>query len=405
MVDLGGHEMYLECHGEGSPTVIIEDASGEGSSTTFWESIDTIAAETRVCVYDRAGLGLSDPWPDQPRPLTAGELAVELHTMLEAASEPGPYVVVGHSFAGILARVFAGMYTQEVAGTVLVDPMFLSYYDAATPHMRFGADHVNVRQTERDLSPTGHRDRRPLIVLSALPAGQEAAMFADRAREAAVSSNSQVVYALDSGHMIHQDQPDLFVEALTDVITSARTGTTLASCERTFPDLGGACSPQEALDTLYPHPSPMEGSWTTGVYPCARRHDAALAAGFTGAEWRIAEHHYRLCNIRGGSDEQVIGLREGTFATMGQDPTLPGWPISETYELRPGHILFVTDDFERLWLRYAFTGDSLTLQLVHFDTGCRCPAGRMREQLYWATALGTMPFHRVPAPAAGGGTE
>src|SRR5215216_1696212 len=117
LVDVGGYRLHLACQGEGSPTVVMEAAIGE--TGLLWSPVQpTVAQRTRACVYDRAGYGWSDP---SPRPRTAAVMVEELHRLLGAAGVPGPYVLVGHSFGGLLVRLYAARYPQEVAGLVLVD--------------------------------------------------------------------------------------------------------------------------------------------------------------------------------------------------------------------------------------------------------------------------------------------
>ena len=91
MVDVGGYRLHIHCTGEGSPTVVIESGWGEMSASWAWVQPE-VAKTTRVCTYDRAGMGWSE---SSPNPRTAREYAKELHTLLEKANVPGPYVLVG----------------------------------------------------------------------------------------------------------------------------------------------------------------------------------------------------------------------------------------------------------------------------------------------------------------------
>lgn len=117
MVDIGGYRLHMHVEGEGTPTVILD--SGAGGIGLAWELVrPTIAKVTRVVAYDRAGLGWSEP---SPYPRDAFTMAVELHTMLVNANIPGPYILVGHSLGGPVARQFAAKYPNEVAGLVMVD--------------------------------------------------------------------------------------------------------------------------------------------------------------------------------------------------------------------------------------------------------------------------------------------
>lgn len=117
MVDIGGYRLHMHVEGEGTPTVVFE--AGAGGIGLTWELVrPAIARVTRVVVYDRAGLGWSDP---SPKPRTADVMAEELHTLLRNAKIDGKYILVGHSLGGPVARQFAAKYPWEVAGLVMVD--------------------------------------------------------------------------------------------------------------------------------------------------------------------------------------------------------------------------------------------------------------------------------------------
>jgi pimeloyl-ACP methyl ester carboxylesterase len=117
LIDVGGHRLYLNCTGSGSPTVVIEPAAGQMSSDLALVT-PAVARDTRVCIYDRAGRG----WSDSVRTAQDGaQIATDLHTLLQRGNEPGPYVLAGHSFGGLYALTFAAHYPEEVAGLVLVD--------------------------------------------------------------------------------------------------------------------------------------------------------------------------------------------------------------------------------------------------------------------------------------------
>lgn len=120
MVDVGGYRLHINCIGTGSPTVVIE--AGWGDSSGAWSSwVQPPAARTtRVCTYDHAGMGYSEPGP---LPRTAERFSQELHALLDGAGVPGPYVLVGHSLGGATVRVFAHHYAADVAGVVLIDSM------------------------------------------------------------------------------------------------------------------------------------------------------------------------------------------------------------------------------------------------------------------------------------------
>jgi pimeloyl-ACP methyl ester carboxylesterase len=117
LIDVGGHRLHLSCTGSGSPTVILEPGHGEVSSAMAWVAGD-VAQDSRVCVYDRAGKGWSDP-ADGPQ--DAVEIATDLQTLLDRANIPGPYVLAGHSFGGLYVLTYAAHYPDQVAGLVLLD--------------------------------------------------------------------------------------------------------------------------------------------------------------------------------------------------------------------------------------------------------------------------------------------
>jgi pimeloyl-ACP methyl ester carboxylesterase len=117
MVDVGGYSLHINCVGQGSPTVVLDAGSGEMSAD--WVRVQRkVSPTTRVCAYDRAGMGWSEIGPD---PRDAEQITGELHTLLGKAGIEGPYVLVGHSLGGMYMQTYAHRYTEEVAGVVLVD--------------------------------------------------------------------------------------------------------------------------------------------------------------------------------------------------------------------------------------------------------------------------------------------
>ena len=117
MVDIGGYRLHMHVEGQGSPTVVLD--AGAGGFGLAWELVrPAVASVTRVVAYDRAGLGWSD---SSPYPRDAYTMALELHTMLTNAKVAGPYILVGHSLGGVVARQFAAKYPDEVVGLVMVD--------------------------------------------------------------------------------------------------------------------------------------------------------------------------------------------------------------------------------------------------------------------------------------------
>lgn len=118
LVDIGGREMNLYCSGQGATTVVFDAPSGEAGWNWFKVQPE-VARHTRACVFDRAGLGFSDP---AKRPNTAENVAEDLHKLLAGARIKPPYVMVGNSLGGANMQVYAYRYPAEVQGLVLIEP-------------------------------------------------------------------------------------------------------------------------------------------------------------------------------------------------------------------------------------------------------------------------------------------
>ena len=179
LVDVGEYKMHIHCTGQGSPTVILE--AGLGDFSLIWSQVQPeVARFTRVCSYDRAGYGWSGP---SPYPLTTSRMAGELHTLLVNANIQGPYVLVGHSLGGLIARIYAHTYPGEVAGIVLVDSTHEEQYirlAAAVPKFqeilnRGNEQAVNQYRLFGILSSTGLMALVPQSIPN--PAGFQEAVF------------------------------------------------------------------------------------------------------------------------------------------------------------------------------------------------------------------------------------
>ena len=116
MVDVGGHQLHIYCSGSGSPTVVLESPA-LGTSVAWAWLTPLVTARTRVCVYDRAGLGWSESGDDFD-PLRVAE---ELHVLLPNAKESGPFVLAGQGLGAAFARLYAARYPADLRGLVLVD--------------------------------------------------------------------------------------------------------------------------------------------------------------------------------------------------------------------------------------------------------------------------------------------
>jgi len=246
-VDIGGRSLYLDCRGAGSPTVILE--SGLGGDAGGWGFVlPKVAERTRVCAYDRAGLGRSDP---EPGTHSVGEAVADLRRALEVAGERGPFVLVGHSYGGVLVRVFAGQARDAVRGVVLVDAWYPdgTWVDQVPVHPGVLADHrATVRSTDQLIATTEHLDwPASLTELAAAkldgiptevlavdqhfrytdprlsPATEEALIDAWRTWCLVLSPGAtRVTIADGSGHSIQLDRPDVVLSAIDRLIDAAR---------------------------------------------------------------------------------------------------------------------------------------------------------------------------------------
>jgi pimeloyl-ACP methyl ester carboxylesterase len=132
LVDVGGHQLHIYCAGEGVPTVVLE-APATGMSAAWGWVQPEIARITRVCSYDRAGLGWSEAGD---RPYEPSAVPGQLHTLLQGAKEPGPYVVACHGLGAAFATSYAAEFGAEVAGLVLVDMPALHPEPGSHPRTR-----------------------------------------------------------------------------------------------------------------------------------------------------------------------------------------------------------------------------------------------------------------------------
>ena len=271
MVDVGGYRLHLNCTGSGSPTVVIDAGHGDSSASWSWVQAE-IARTTRVCTYDRAGMGWSEA---SPYPRTARQFAKELHILLANANEPGPYVLAGHSLGGYTVRLYAHDYPGEVSGLVLIDAQKLPAPDAATPQpapkpggnslpallarvglVRLLTDPLGAirnlspeeKQTYQPYAVTprsvqtvvdefigmaeGGMQARAVTTLGALPVivlsrgkDQSADWTASQASFLELSSDSQQIFADQSGHSIHTEQPEAAVAAIVKMVEMVRQST------------------------------------------------------------------------------------------------------------------------------------------------------------------------------------
>ena len=228
-VDVGGYRLYIECIGSGSPTVIFEAGQGGAAATAPLGGAtgirQAIAAETRVCAYDRAGFGASEARPATVAP-TGTQYAQELHALLAGASVPGPYVLVGPSYGGLVITAYASQFPSETAGLVFVDS------DFCNQRCTYGAPESGTF----DLGSATFGSRPVAVLLAEFGSGGDGRNLVSR------SSNSMLVTAIGSSHAIIADRPQVVTEATRLVVAAARTGSTLPPCQQTrIPAVGGRC--------------------------------------------------------------------------------------------------------------------------------------------------------------------
>jgi len=245
-VQVGEASVWLECLGTGSPTVIME--TGLGSSSGNWiDPQRELASTTRVCRYDRVGIGQSQARGVET--ITAGTRADELHALVQAAQLDGPYVLVGWSFGGMIVRLFAARHPADAAGLVLldsshedqlIDPWFTSQSQAWSD----GPSRIlDPERSRSELLAAADFGATPTIVLT------EGQMNGDFERHwsplqdalATMSTSSLHLVATKAGHDINHDAPELTVAAIEAVIAAARTGGPLPACAGTFDVVGATC--------------------------------------------------------------------------------------------------------------------------------------------------------------------
>ncbi len=284
LVDVDGRMQHLYCTGAGSPTVILD--SGHGGTWMDWALVQPeVAKFTRVCSYDRAGMGWSAPGP---LPRDSHRIAAELNALLARASEQPPYVLVGHSVAGYHVRVFAARYREQVGGMVLVDAAHEEMFERLPPEvvgqlqefgrllrtLRYGLyfgiprwqgicgqpliglEHLKELQTfnqcrasmvltlEQELAAV-HADARqaaaaarfgdlPLLVVSrdySQPDADLPPEIAEKARAAGdamqeelagLSTRGRRIAVAGSGHYVQLDRPQAVIQAIQEVVEAVR---------------------------------------------------------------------------------------------------------------------------------------------------------------------------------------
>lgn len=262
LVDVGGHSLHMWCTGAGLPSVILE--AGLGGSSAGWGFVQPeVARFTRVCSYDRAGLGYSDP---SPAPRTARRSARELAELLDRSGIDGPLVLVGASSGGFIVRVFASEYAQRVGGLVLVDashedqthdvprlarfvPLLSSLgvlrllgvsfglssgslapevreFARATSfrtagHQAAANEIIHIRESAAEVRSTRRELTIPLVVVTGARGAD--ARWQDLQRDqVGLSRRGCQIIAEQSGHVVAIDQPQVIVEAIRAIVETSR---------------------------------------------------------------------------------------------------------------------------------------------------------------------------------------
>lgn len=253
-----GRSLYMACVGSGSPTVVLE--AGFGADTHSWRDVQPeVGRGTRTCAYDRAGTGESVA---PPGIRDARDEIADLRRLLARARIEPPYVFVGHSYGGVLARVFAHLYPSETAGLVLIDTtgrdgrrrQLAIWPRSQAPEIRRGVATtviagVDLAAGEAIASRVTSLGGMPLVVITAgrqddfprTPARLYRALkrLWDEMQDelAVLSANSVHVVALASDHDVPSSrtgQPSVIVRAVQAVVGAARSHTRLPPCQRLF---------------------------------------------------------------------------------------------------------------------------------------------------------------------------
>ncbi len=259
LVDVGGHRLYVKCMGRGGPTVILEAALGGNS--TIWDRVQPeVARFTTVCSYDRAGRGRSEATSTYP--ITAQSAVDELRALLQNAGIRGPYVLVGSSYGGWIAQLFARQDGgRQVTGVVLVDATPINWPEITdrlgfpTPTPEQIPEPVDLRTSSQQVQAAPAFPQVPLDVLVRTvwaPGAPEALrqVWAERQEAASrLSCRGRLIFAEGAGHFIHRDRPDLVIASIEHVVNAAH------------PNNGRKLHPKGHRQPDRPHGSRGRGRW------------------------------------------------------------------------------------------------------------------------------------------------
>jgi hypothetical protein len=247
IVDVGGYRLAMFCSGKGAPTVVMESGFGWGGSA-FGRVQTKVEKTTRFCVYDRAGIGLSER-RKPPGPVPAVRVVEDLHALLQGAVIKPPYVLGGWSLGAFFVRLYTKHYPDEVLGLVTLDgtPFGLPPPIQGGDLLDNGAEGYYLAAADAEVAASPSLGARPLIVLThnvrIPPQDPVEAMWLNAQKRVARLSTSSILVRADlSGHGISMNQPNLSAEALRQVIAAVRAGRALPACTETaLPRLHATC--------------------------------------------------------------------------------------------------------------------------------------------------------------------
>lgn len=237
LVDVGGYRLRIECQGSGAPTVMMD--AGLEHDHYGWGTVPGKVAEfTRVCTYDRAGLGESD---SGPHPRTSQQIVKEFHALLKNANIPRPYILVGHSFGGANMRLYASQHPDTVVGLVLVDAsqedeiarfaeIMAGDEKAEWLHHEGGGNKegVDVIASAEEWRTARLAPTLLLTVLSAKPKDVYQDDIEMRLKHelqeklARLVPTSKHIFVENTSHFIQLDQPESVIQAVHEMVDAVR---------------------------------------------------------------------------------------------------------------------------------------------------------------------------------------
>ena len=227
----GGQSMFMQCAGKRAtkhdPTIVL--IPGLGATHTYFKSVfRSLATSSRVCSYDRPGLGKS-PARTGPRIVNAERHADELLAGLAAVGESGPFLIVGHSYGGLLAREFAVRTPDDVAGMVLIDPSYSTQWQTDVRYWKEGTSKIDMKAVQDEVFGKPDLGKKPLLVITA-GKGSSRGWHAEQQRMVNFSSNAYRVIVKNASHVVFATNPNAVVAGVTQVLESVRSDAPLPGC-------------------------------------------------------------------------------------------------------------------------------------------------------------------------------